>query len=211
VLEAGGAKLLDIEPGHIDVLGLDYYPHCQWEFHSDARGGLVPASSPIPLGEQIKEYWDRYGIPCMLSETNIRGFASDRASWLKYTLEQCELARAAGVPVDGHCWFPFIDSADWDSLLFRCEGNIDPVGVHWLDERLDRRESSMPRAYALAGAGVPSSGLPAYRLQEPVATWLQGYLRHMQHWDWQPPPPAEICSNATPPDATMEFRIVDAP
>jgi beta-glucosidase/6-phospho-beta-glucosidase/beta-galactosidase len=211
VLEAGGEGLLDIRPGHIDVLGLDYYAHCQWEFYGDGQGGVVPASTPIPLAEQIVEYWDRYGLPCMLSETNIRGFASDRATWLKYTLEQCELARAAGVPMEGYCWFPFVDSADWDSLLFRCEGNIDPVGVHWLDRRLDRRASSMSRSYCLAAAGVPAAELPAYRLQEPVATWLRGYLSHTPHWTWQPPPAAEVCSNTTPPDARMELRIVDAP
>ncbi len=211
VSDAGGEGLLDIEPGHIDVLGLDYYPHCQWQFHGHGRGGVVPASTPIPLGVQIQEYWDRYRLPCMLSETNIRGFASDRASWLKYSLEQCELAAAAGVALEGYCWFPFIDSADWDSLLFRCEGNIDPVGVHWLDERLDRRASSMSRSYALAAAGVPAAELPAYRLQEPVASWLEGYRPHMEHWSWQPPPPGEICSNTTGPDARIELRIVDAP
>ncbi|MDP9019382.1 MAG: family 1 glycosylhydrolase [Actinomycetota bacterium] len=211
VLEAGGEGLLDIEPGHIDVLGLDYYAHCQWQFHGDGEGGVVPASAPIPLAAQIVEYWDRYGLPCMLSETNIRGFASDRATWLKYTVEQCELAVAAGVPFEGHCWFPFVDSADWDSLLSRCEGHVDPVGVHWLDEQLDRRASSMSRSYALAAAGVPAAGLPAYRLREPVATWLQGYLRHVQHWTWQPPPPDEVCSNTTPADGRIELRIVDGP
>ncbi len=211
VLRAGGEGLLDIEPGHIDVLGLDYYAHCQWQFHGDGEGGVVPASTPVPLGEQIFEYWDRYKLPCMLSETNIRGFASDRASWLKYTLEQCELAAAAGVPLEGYCWFPFIDSADWNSLLSRCEANVDPVGVHWLDDQLDRRASSMSRSYAMAVAGMPAADLPAYRLQEPVATWLHGYARHMQHWDWQPAPAGELCSNTTPPEARMELRIVEAP
>lgn len=199
--------LLAMPPGHIDVLGLDYYAHCQWDFRED--GGVVPTPDPMPLAAQIGEYWDRYRRPCLLSETNIRGFASDRATWLKYTLEQCELARAAGVPIDGHCWFPFVDSADWDSLLFRCEGNIDPVGVYWLDAERDRRPSSMSRAYALAASGAPASALPAYELAEPVATWLRGYLPQMSHWDWQPRPD-ESCSNTTPPDARIELRIVDA-
>lgn len=208
VLRAGGEPLLEMEPGHVDVLGLDYYAHCQWDFHAYGTGGTVPASAPIPLSEQIAEYWERYGLPCALTETNIRGYASDRSTWLKYTLEQCELAAAAGIPVDGHCWFPFIDSADWDSLLFRCEGNIDPVGVLWLDDRLDRRSSSMSRSYAMAARGAPAGSLPAYELREPVATWLAGYLPHMSHWDWQPPPAGEVCSNDTPADSRIELRIV---
>src|SRR3712207_8610367 len=39
----------------------------------------------------------------------------------KYTLEQCERARDGGVPVEGYCWFPFVDSCDWDSILCRSE------------------------------------------------------------------------------------------
>jgi hypothetical protein len=210
VLEAGGEDLFDMAPGHIDVLGLDYYAHCQWDFRGDGEGGTVPAADPIPLAAQIHEYWERFGLPCMLSETNIRGYASDRASWFKYTLEQCEIARAAGVPVDGHCWFPFIDSADWSSLLARCEGEIDPVGVHWLDDELDRRPSSMSRSNAAAAAGAPAAALPAYRFREPVATWLSGYLPQLSHWDWQDPPGDEVCSNSTPPDARFELRRFDA-
>jgi len=210
VLESGGADLLEMVPGRIDVLGLDYYAHCQWDFHGADGAGTVPAVAPTPLSEQIAEYWRRYGLPCMLSETNIRGYASDRASWLKYTLEQCEMARDAGVPIDGYCWFPFIDSADWDSLLFRCEGNIDPVGVHWLDADLDRRPSSMSRSYAAAATGVAAADLPAYRFREPVARWIRGYLPQMAHWAWEHAPTGEECSHNAPPDAGFELRIVDA-
>ena len=208
VLRAGGDDLLDLEPGHVDVLGLDYYAHCQWHFHGSG-GGIVPTPDPMPLSTQIVEYWERYERPVMLTETNIRGFASDRASWLKYTLEQCEVARDAGVPVEGYCWFPFVDSADWDSLLYRCEGNIDPVGVFWLDERRERRRSSMSEAYEQAARGISAADLPAYRFAQPVATWLQGYLPHMAHWRWQPRPEGETCSDATPEDARLELRIVD--
>ena len=207
-LAAGAEPLLDMQPGHIDVLGLDYYAHCQWHFGPD--GGVVPTPYPVPLAAQILEYWERYQLPCMLTETNIRGFATDRASWLKYTLEQCEVAQEAGVPIEGYCWFPFIDSADWDSLLYRCEGNIDPVGVYWLDERHDRRPSSMSVSYALAASGVPASELPAYPFEEPVATWLEGYMPHMGKWDWQPRPVEEVCSNEASDEVRIELRIVDA-
>jgi len=71
-------------------------------------------TGPAPLADLLGEYWRRYRLPLIVGETNIRGFASDRATWLKYTLEQCERARAANLPVDGYCWFPFIDSCDWE-------------------------------------------------------------------------------------------------
>ena len=146
----------------------------------------------------------------MLSETNVRGYAADRASWLKYTLEQYEAAAEAGIDLRGYCWFPFIDSCDWDSLLFRCDGNVDPVGVFWLDEELGRRPSSMSASYAMAAAGLPASQLPAYQFQPPVSTWLAGYLPHMSSWDWRPAPPAELCSQQAADNDRMEFRIKDA-
>jgi len=208
VVRAGGEDLFDIEPGHIDVLGLDYYAHCQWSFHSEHRGS-VPTPSPPPLHELIEEYADRYGRPCMLSETNIRGYASDRASWLRYTLEQCEIAQTRGVEIDGYCWFPSIDSCDWDSLLYRCEGNVDPVGVWWLDEHLDRRESVMSRAFKQVVRGASAAELPAYRFRPPVSTWLEGYLPHMRHWDWIDPP-EEPDSCEEDPSLRMELRIVEA-
>jgi beta-glucosidase len=104
---AGGEKLHDMEPGRIDVLGLDYYAHCQWHF--DDQGGSPNTPYPLPLAQQIYLYWDRYRLPCLLTETNVRGRTSDRATWFKYVLEQCERARQMGVPLQGLCWFPVID------------------------------------------------------------------------------------------------------
>ena len=195
VLALGGEPLLHLQPASVDVLGLDYYAHNQWQYQDRTGRGLTSSPDPGSLADLIGEYWERYRLPCTLGETNIRGFASDRASWLKYTLEQCEVARDRGIPVDGYCWFPFVDSCDWDSMLVRSQGHIDPVGVYWLDERLDRRPSSMAVAYARAARGAPAADLPAYRFQPPVAGWLAGWLPQMAHWEWQDPPPAEVVAS----------------
>jgi len=189
---AGGASLLDVEPGHIDVLGLDYYAHNQWLWLDAAGRGQATSPRPDALSQLIEEYWARYRLSCALTETNIRGYASDRASWLKYTLEQCEMARDAGVAVEGYCWFPFIDSCDWDSRLTRSSGHVDPVGAFWLDDRLDRNPSSMSASYIRAANGARAGDLAAYRFQPPVSGWLEGWLPQMSHWAWQDPPPAEL-------------------
>lgn len=202
----GGEDLLHLEPGRIDVLGLDYYAHNQWEFTGDGEGRMH-AAAPPPLATVMMEYADRYSVPVLLGETNIRGYASDRASWLKYTLEQCEVAAEAGVDVRGYCWFPFVDSCDWDSILCRHEGNVDPVGVYWLDADLQRHASCMSEAYAAAARGTPAEELPAYRFRPPVATWLQGWLPHMEHWEWLEPP--VYPSDPPPPAGPIELRITD--
>ncbi len=207
VVAAGGDELLGMAPGHVDVLGLDYYAHCQWQFDEDG-GGITAGPRPVPLADLIEEYWQRYRLPCLIGETNVRGQPSDRASWLKYTLEQCEVARARGIPLHGYCWFPFVDSSDWDSLLARCTGAIDPVGVYWLDDDLARRTSSMSASYRLAAAGAPSSELPAYRFQAPVRDWLSGWLPQMAHWEWVDPPASEVVE---PPQSLerIELRVVE--
>jgi hypothetical protein len=127
-----------------------------------------------------------------LTETNIRGYGSDRATWLKYVLEQYEGATARGVVLDGLCWFPFVDSCDWDSLLYHCKGNLDPVGVISVDDDFTRCRSSMSSAFEAVSRGATSAELTAYELQEPVATWLRGYGPQMSHWTWEPAPAEEI-------------------
>lgn len=204
-LRAGGEDLLAVVPGRLDVLGLDYYAHNQWHWSTPGCGSNEPPD-PAPLADLIAEYWQRYRCPVALAETNIRGFASDRATWLKYTLEQTEIARDRGVDVRGYCWFPFIDSADWASLLRECVGAIDPVGVLWLDENLDRRPSSMSVSFSLAASGAPAHQLPAYRFRPPVSEWLEGWLPHMSHWDWRPPPIGEWCSSTHQPGDRIEIR-----
>jgi len=206
VVAAGGAELLELEPGHIDVLGVDYYAHNQWHWRAPGDG-TTASPDPVPFAQVMREYWERYELRLIVGETNIRGACSDRATWLKYTLEQCERARAAGLPVEGYCWFPFIDSCDWDSILCRSEASVDPVGVYWLDEELLRRPSSMSDAYSLAAGGAPASALPAYELQPPVSRWLEGWLPQMEHWDWQPPPPDEVLA-AIDDDYEIELKVV---
>jgi hypothetical protein len=169
-------------------------------------------TSPAPgtLSDLIGAYWHRYRLPCALTETNIRGYASDRASWLKYTLEQCEIARDRGVTMDGYCWFPFVDSCDWDSILTRCSGSIDPVGVFWLDEGLHRRPSSMSAAFTAAAAGTPAADLPAYRFQAPVSDWLTGWMPQMAHWHWQDPAPEEIVARSPDYGKEIELKVREA-
>ena len=209
VLACGGADLLEVEPGEIDVLGLDYYAHNQWEW-ADAHAGTTSPAAPVPLADVIGEYWSRYRLPCIVGETNIRGLPSDRATWLKYTLEQCERARDAGVPVEGYCWFPFVDSCDWDSTLCRCDASVDPVGVYSLDDELNRNPSSMSESYRLAALGLPAAGLPAYELQPPVAGWLAGWQSQMADWRWEAPPAVELAAGGEPGDFEIELRVVEA-
>jgi beta-glucosidase/6-phospho-beta-glucosidase/beta-galactosidase/glycosyltransferase involved in cell wall biosynthesis len=189
LLRDGGEHLLELPRLDVDMLGLDYYRHSEW-FYDDQRGH-TPSPQPIGLAGIIQQYAQRYDLPLMLTETNIRGLPSDRATWLRYTLEQYELALARGFPLHGYGWFPHVDSADWDSLLARCAGRVDPVGVYSRRPDGTRIRTLFTEAWEAAAAGLPVAELPALRPQPPCDEQLTGIVASLGHWPWRDPSPDE--------------------
>jgi beta-glucosidase/6-phospho-beta-glucosidase/beta-galactosidase len=190
VLSAGGENLLGLPPIRVDVLGLDYYCHSEWWY--DEEGSHSPSPRPLGFAALAEQYSKRYGLPMLLSETNLRGLPSDRASWLRYTLEQYEIAVNRGVPLQGYCWFPYVDSCDWDSLLSRPAGRADPVGVVSAGDGAARQRTSFTGLWEAAAAGKPAAELPAYRFQSPCDIQLAGLLPQMRHWEWTDPPTHDV-------------------
>jgi hypothetical protein len=126
----------------------------------------------------------------MLSETNIKGLVSDRLSWMKHMLEECGKLAAAGADFRGFCWFPFVDSTDWCSLVCRAEGTVDAVGIYWLDsDRWHRHASELSKWFArLARGEARAEEIPAYHFQPPWDENLQGFRRQlMRGWRWREP------------------------
>jgi beta-glucosidase/6-phospho-beta-glucosidase/beta-galactosidase len=171
-------------PARIDVLGLDYYPHSEHQ-HS-ARRTRCHSSAPRGFAAVAGDYIERYGLPVMLSETNVKGFVSDRLSWLKHMAEECEKLVAGGADLRGFCWFPFVDSTDWCSLVCKAERKVDAVGIYWLDdERWERHASELSQCFAaLARGSITARDLPAYRFQPPWDTLLEARFPAMSHWRW---------------------------
>jgi glycosyltransferase involved in cell wall biosynthesis len=205
LLRAGAEPLLNLPPVRVDVLGLDYYCHSEWWY--DERGSCAPSPNPLGFAAIAEQYATRYSRPLLLSETNLRGLPSDRISWLRYTLEQYEIAVSRGVPLRGFCWFPFVDSCDWDSLLARPAGRVDPVGVLGLGFAGERVRTTFTAAWEAAAAGAPAAALPAYRFQAPWDAQLAGFLPQMSHWPWQDPPPADAVAPIAIDDDPKEAEV----
>jgi glycosyltransferase involved in cell wall biosynthesis len=190
LIKAGGADLVDLKPLRVDVLGLDYYAHSEW-FYED-RGGRAPSPHPIGFAAIAGQYFDRYRLPMMLTETNIRGLPTDRISWLRYMLQQYELALSRGINLHGFCWFPHVDSSDWDSLLSRAAGRVDPVGVVSRQHTAVRRTTSFTEAWLAAANGSGATSMPAYRWQSPCDVQLAGFGALTNDWPWEDPPATEL-------------------
>jgi beta-glucosidase/6-phospho-beta-glucosidase/beta-galactosidase len=178
----------------VDVCGLDYYAPSemdwQWNRKTQRSAILFPVSSPRGFAAVAGDYSGRYQKPLMLTETNIRGTVSDRITWLKHMEEQCEYLLSTGADLRGFCWFPAIDSTDWDRLCTRCASSVDPQGIWWLDEtRWERHTSELSAWYSqLAKHNVDSTSLPAYRFLAPLDRDLAGHVKLMKHWnDWIDP------------------------
>ena len=134
-LTSYGLSELDIEwfrqnPQTPDVLGIDYYPHSDWQL--DAHVGGVRqrrADNPDRPVRRRQAYWQRYGIPMMLTETSIEGQPINREIWLETCVDHIKRLREEGVPMLGLIWWPMIDQLDWDGALTHRIGKIHEVGL----------------------------------------------------------------------------------
>ena len=105
------------DPIKLDVLGLNFYP--QWStklLYIDKKGKLA-FSETEPEGngfkELIRQYYDRYQVPIMITETSAVGSDEIRERWLDSSVSMIKDVRAEGVPVIGYTWFPLFTMIDW--------------------------------------------------------------------------------------------------
>lgn len=176
-------------PGHVDVLGLDYYAHSEMGWTTEGRSEACAAWG---FRRVALEYVDRYRLPVMLTETNVRGRIEDRISWLKYMVGECEALAGdldeRGSTLEGFCWYPFIDSTDWGSLVRVPNRSIDPQGIYYLSADFDRQGSELSRLYAdLVQGEIGAADLPAYRFEDAVldGRGVRKFLPQMTGWDWK--------------------------
>ncbi len=178
---------LQDNPGEIDILGLDYYPHSEMDWYWDVDLGRANIGAavrrPAGFAQLGRMYSDRFLVPVFLGETNIRGSYLDRLTWLKFMEEQCETL-AEGIDFRGFCWYPSIDSTDWCHLCTKASGIVDPQGIWGLDEqRWHRVPSELSQAYsALARGSKRAADLPAYRFSPNAVYGLGSYEPLMSHW-----------------------------
>jgi beta-glucosidase/6-phospho-beta-glucosidase/beta-galactosidase len=101
----------------LDLMGLNFYP--QWsttQLYLDRRGRL--AMRPVEhegggFGGLIEAYYQRYGVPILVTETSARGDLDVRARWLESSVAAVRQLRLRGVPVLGYTWFPLFTMIDW--------------------------------------------------------------------------------------------------
>ncbi|NEX62898.1 family 1 glycosylhydrolase [Noviherbaspirillum galbum] len=118
------------------IMGNDYYATNEHIVHPDGR---TEAYEMLGYYVITKQYYDRYRLPVMHTETNNRdsnGSEKDACSWLKRQWGNLVRLKEDGVPIIGFTWYSLIDQVDWDSLLVEDKGSVNELGLYDLQRRI---------------------------------------------------------------------------
>lgn len=119
----------------IDVIGLDYYSHTEVELYTSPEGYYRQRIPLVPIGlyRAAKDYWERYRLPLMITETSACGNDHAKIEWLEQMTADIRKLREEGIPVIGFTWWPLVDHLDWDGAMLHQIGHIHPVGIFQLE------------------------------------------------------------------------------
>jgi hypothetical protein len=101
-------------------------------------GTARPAGEVLGYGEIAREYYERYRLPIMHTETNLRDGtgSADGAEWLWRQWESLYHVRNSGLPTVGFTWYSLTDQIDWDTALREENGHVNPVGLFDLERKI---------------------------------------------------------------------------
>jgi hypothetical protein len=127
---------LDNNFRHHCIMGNDYYITNEHRVFED--GSTQAAGEIFGYAEITWQYYDRYRIPVMHTETNFRqGPNGDEAIfWLWKEWANVLRVRNDGIPVVGFTWYSLTDQVDWNSALRDNKNDVDPLGLYDLDRKI---------------------------------------------------------------------------
>ena len=121
---------------HNCVMGNDYYVTNEHRVHAD--GTTSPAGEVFGYDGITHQYYDRYRLPVMHTETNLhQGPRGDEAVyWLWKEWANVLKVRNEGIPIVGFTWYSLTDQVDWDTALREQNGHVNPLGLYDLDRNI---------------------------------------------------------------------------
>ena len=134
------------DPEPPDVVGFNMYPIFS---HKEIQQGQDKLRFKVRYGTRTlvedigRMYWERYGIPLMLSETATSGSPQKRIDWLHESMAGVRSLRSSGVPVLGYTWWPLFALVSWPYRqgLKDISHYIVQMGLWDLDSDLNRVET----------------------------------------------------------------------
>ncbi len=121
------------------IMGTDYYITNEHVLRPDGRS--IGAGDVYGYYVITRQYYERYRLPVMHTETNRAG--KHAVEWLWKEWMNLLRLREDGVPIIGFTWFGLVDMTDWDSALTKMRGTVNTVGLY----SLDRKERKVAKEY----------------------------------------------------------------
>lgn len=118
------------------ILGNDYYSTNEHRVFAD---GHTEASGEVfGYSEITRQYYERYGLPIMHTETNMREgpTGQEAVHWLWKEWANVLRIRNVGIPTVGFTWYSLTDQIDWDTALRERNDRVHPVGLFDLDRNI---------------------------------------------------------------------------
>ena len=118
------------------ILGNDYYITNEHRVFAD---GHTEASGEVfGYSEITRQYHERYGLPIMHTETNMRQgpTGQEAVQWLWKEWANVLRIRNVGIPTVGFTWYSLTDQMDWDTALREQNNRVHPVGLYDLDRKI---------------------------------------------------------------------------
>ena len=153
---------LDRNVKDVCIMGNDYYATNEHLVYPDGR---LYACEMFGYYVITKQYYDRYRLPVMHTETNNRADGQaekDGRVWLEQQWSNVIRLKNDGVPIVGFTWYSLVDQIDWDSLLTSDEGHVNRYGLYDLDRKI-RPVGEAYRALIQTWSGQVNSGLMCLR------------------------------------------------
>jgi len=114
------------------IMGNDYYIANEHMLVGEDRS--VFAGEMYGYYVITREYYDRYNLPVMHTETNKA--EPDAERWLWKIWVNIQRLRRDGVPIIGMTWFSLVDQVDWDTALREDNGTVNKLGLYDLDRKI---------------------------------------------------------------------------
>ena len=114
------------------IMGNDYYVTNEHIVHPN---GMTQAAGEI-FGYYVitQQYFRRYKLPIMHTETNIKMPACKE--WLLKQWANVHRLKHDGIPIVGFTWYSLLHQVDWDSALRNNAGNINELGLFDLNRNI---------------------------------------------------------------------------
>ena len=113
------------------IMGTDYYITNEHILKPDGRS--IGAGDVYGYYVITRQYFDRYRLPVMHTETNRT--ANYAVEWLWKEWMNLLRLREDGVPIIGFTWFGLVDMKDWDTALTKMKGTVNTVGLYTLGRK----------------------------------------------------------------------------